>query len=695
MKLIYLVVLSFIFIFSGLSQEYKSTNYSIKKEKVVSPREMEQGFNPTIYSLEAPVPGGSSTKSYLLDQKIASKEYYKKSKFKPTTPFLKSQQKPVVGDTFVPTRYLSNGSSFPIYGGIPSDNTLAVSNDDIVLVAMNSVLYGYDLKSDTAIFENYYIYLRTIVEGLTTSSYYDPKLIYDPEEDRFVLVLLKDNEPAKSEVIVCFSSTNDPNDPWNIYHLPGNPKDNNRWTDFPAISITNDKLYFTGNLIVPNEPWQTGFDGSIIWEMDKFAGYNGDSSINATLYDSITYNNSYIRNLHTVQGGDGNAETLFLLSNRNFDISNDTIFFLELTNSELFIEPLISDLPYGVPPNARQQDTDTSDANEGLQTNDARVLGAVIIDDEIQFVGNTINPSTGFSAIYHGVVANIYNSPSVTANIIGDSIRDFGYPNIAWSGNEACDREVIIGFNHSSFDDFPGVSSLFCNNDRQYSSVLEVKKGYNYVDRLGGGYERWGDYFGLQRKFNEESTTYAFGYLAMENKKNSGFCAELKSPDTSVIDISFSVDSPQNYCNNSVTAEINSGYPPFTYQWNSESPSSDNKIHGLCAKDTVSCTVTDARGCSTTKKFVVPIKPLENGNIYPNPTSDYAAVQFEIEEDKAVTARLYDANGRLVKELATLPAKSGLNEFSFSLIPLSSGVYTLLLLSDDSEIGSYKVVKQE
>lgn len=679
--------------FSVYAQNFNKSAFNIEKKRTVNPREIVPDFNPTITHLEAPNPDGNSSKSYLLQQKRASRDYFKNFKPESSNLILKTNEQIGVGTTFIPTRWTPIGTSFPLYGGIPSDNTLAVSNDDIVMVSMNSLVYAHDLKEDTAVFENYQINLRSFVGGSMNSFYYDPKLIYDPVEDRFVLVLLKDNTPASSEVIVCFSTTSDPRDPWNIYSLPGNPLNNNRWTDFPAISLTHDKLYFTGNLIVPDEPWQTGFDGSVIWEMDKTAGFSGESSLNATLYDDIKYNDTFIRNLHTVQGGDGNANTLFLLSNRNFDVQNDTIFFLELTDGNLYIEPLITDVPYGVPPNARQVDTDTSDAENGLQTNDARVLGAVIIDDEIQFVGNTVNPETGFSAIYHGVVSNIYDSPSVTGTIIGDSIKDFGYPNIAWSGNEPCDREVIIGFNHSSYTDFPGVSAVFCNNDRAYSEVLEVQQGQNYVDRLPGGYERWGDYFGLQRKFNAESTTYAFGYLAMENKRNSGFCAELFSPDTTTIHLNFSVQKPQNYCNNTIEAEVVSGLPPYTFVWNDGPETNDNTFSGLCANDTVFCSVTDARGCTSTTKYVVPISPLENGNIYPNPTTDEAAVQFEVSADTKITATLYDDNGRLVKEISTLPAKKGLNEFSFSLQPLSAGVYTLILAEGDNIIESLKLVK--
>ncbi|RYM34737.1 T9SS type A sorting domain-containing protein [Brumimicrobium glaciale] len=674
-----------------VGQDFRKTNFSINKSKTITDFQKQSPYLEVVNNLEMPLPDGNSTKSHLLRQKKLSKEYFSTQKKGFQSTYLKSVAQPVVGDSFIPSRWY-NGSKKPIPGGIPSDNTLAISNDGILMLSMNSTVWAYDMTSDTTLFEDQMISLKSFVAGIPSSNYYDPKLAYDSEEDRFVLAFLKDNDPLKSEVIMCFSSTNDPRDPWFIYNLPGNPLNSNRWTDFPTISITNDKVYFTGNLIVPNEPWQTGFDGSIIWEMDKFKAYSGDTTMQATLYDNITYDGNYLRNLHLITGAKGNSDKQFLLSNRNFDIQNDTIFFLEIDNGSLLISPLTSDVSYGVPPNARQIDTDTSDATSGLQTNDGRVLGGILIDDEIQFVSNTIDPSTGYCGVYHGLISSVYNSPIVSGRIIGDSERDYGYPNIAWSGNETCDREVIIGFNHSSFTDYPGNSTIYCNNERQYSPVLKIKAGSNYVNRLSGGYERWGDYYGLQRKYNT-GEIYSFGFLALSNSGNSGFMAQLFSPDTTRIRLQLKVID-YSFCNVVIEASSIGGVAPFEYSWNNQNYSTDNKFKGGCTNDTVQCVVRDSRGCFDTLKYVIPPNNISSGNVYPNPTSDQVAIQFEIDQAQIVYIEIYDTGGKLVKKLETLPAKKGLNEYVFSMSPLANGIYTVLLISNEEVLQKEKIVKQ-
>lgn len=670
--------------------------YQIPLKHVNDPRNLEADFNVMLKNIEAPRPDGPGAKSYLLQQKIKSRDYYKDKIDKRNTVIpSKSTPGPEIGLTFIPQRELPNGNVIINQAGIPSDNTLAINNDDLALVAMNSSMYAHHLVGDSAYFEESVVFLRPFVGGGGFSFYYDPKLFYDPVEDRFILALLKDFDPENSEVIICFSSSSDPADPWYIYHLPGNPLDNNRWTDFPCIAVTEDKLYFTANLIIPDVSWQVGFDGSIIWEMDKKAGFNGASDIQASLYSDIRYDGKFIRNLHPIQGADGLADEMFFLSNRNFDVINDTLFMARIVNDDVVVNPVILDTPYGVPPNARQFDTDTSNVESGLQTNDARVLGGILFDDEIQFVANTINPETGFSAIYHGHILFPYDVPEAYGQIIGDSIKDFGYPNIAWSANELCDRETIIGFNYSSFDHFPGTAAIHYGNDGNYSAVKTISEGLNYVDRLPTSTERWGDYFGIQRIYNQEGTVGSFGYWPTETKGNSGFYATLYSPDTAQLQVEVTIQKSAP-CDWEIQLAVINAEQPIQFDWNANNEFVTNAAFGpVCAGDTVNVVVMDERGCEKNLRIIVPLTDLSEGiNVYPNPVVDFVAVQFELKDDQVIKAELYDMAGNKIEKLIQMKAKKGLNEFSFSAISLAQGVYNLVISTEKEIIDSFKIVKQ-
>lgn len=680
--------------------EYKSKTFTIKQKATVSPRHVERSYSPYLKNIEAPTPGGTSAKSFLLRQKIKSRAQFpiKKS----TQEYKKAKaSNPKLGREYGLYYYTNSGVQREIIGGRPNDNTLAVSNNGIVLSALNRSIYAYDLNTDTTAFENQKISLSSMAGGATSIGdyYYDPKLIYDEQADRFIIVFLKNSSPATNKIIVCFSTSNDPNDDWNVYEVPGNPLDNNRWTDFPAISITKNDLFITGNLIVPDVSWQVGFDRSVIWQIDKSTGYSSELDLDSKLYSEITYKGKYIRNLHVVRGANGVVDKQYLLSNRNFDITNDTIFVMDIEGhlsdetQELNVNLGISNLSYGVPPNGRQEDTDVTLPTEGLQTNDARVLAAIKHGDEIQFVSNSINPSTGFSAIYHGVLTNL-DEPEITARLIGDSIRDFGYPNIAWTGNEECDNEVIIAFNHTSLTDYPGISCVYVNNDREYSDVIELKKGENYVDRTVGGNERWGDYFGLQRKYNEPGKVYSFGYFGNADKRNTGWHNEIMSPDTSMLSVSLSYSNSSGLCEQTIEVIPSGGIAPYTYNWDNYPSYTTNVSPALCSDDSVIVQVTDDRGCMV--ESIIHTKQTEypgENTVFPNPFMNKFVVQFKVEKQSKIEASVFDLKGNLIDNVLELNAKEGVNELMFSLEPLEAGVYIVKVKANGKEIIKEKVIK--
>jgi len=679
------------------STESKRMIFSAALINIADPSQfLNDDFGAQLINLELPSPNGTSYRSFLMQQKIMAKAYWDANKTNAErTEQQRSTPQPILSsEGFIPTRMLSNGSIQTLIAGIPSDNTCAISKDGIMLVGINSHIFAYNVNTGEPVFETHNITLTAMFSSTPTfASFYDPKVIYDPVRDRFILTFLKDSSPNTSKIIMCFSSTNNPADPWYVYELPGNPLDNNRWTDFPCLSITNDKVYYTANLIIPNVSWQVGFDGSVIWEMDKDSAFAGANDINATLYYDIIFEDRFVRNLHPVNGANGTANELVCLSNRNFDITNDTIFYVHLVDGEINVQALKTNVNYGVPPNARQSDTNIDDPTMGLQTNDARPLGAIMFDDEIQFVNNTVNPNTGYSAIYHGRIT-WSDGLEVTGNIISDDLQDFAYPNIAWSGNEDCDREVIINFLYSAPNIFPGAAAVYVDNDRNISDVLVIKTGENIADRLPGGYERWGDYTGLQRKHDEEGLVYSFTYHTLEDERNTGFGVALSSPDSSKIIANLQLNSALQVCGNYLTIQVSGAVPPLQYVWNDGEVTTSAEFGPFCVNEPVSCTVTDARGCSETVAFSAAFTPPSDDIvIFPNPSPDYAVALFQVVGTPIIKANLYDNAGHLIAVLIEKPGTDGLNQLIFSMESLAQGSYHLVIFADGEKIHQEKILK--
>lgn len=694
--LLIFLILWFAFPLHVSTQSFKTHRSTIRKIGMARPYQMLPDFNAQLINIEKPPPDGESVRSYVMRQKIESR---KRFPIRHTT--AKSNQSdsmhapmPRILYDWGMKRQVSSGTVFSIQGGIPNDNTLAVSDSGIVLAGINSLLYGWNIPDSSKVFTNFSISLFSLAGGGINDNYYDPKIIYDEQADRFILVFLKNFDPQTNGYIVCFSTSNDPTDDWNVYFIDGNPLDNNRWTDFPAISITKDELFITGNLIVPDVSWQVGFDGSVIWQVSKEDGYTGNDTLTHRVYTDIRYEGRFIRNLHPVQGARGVVDEQYFLSNRNFDVQNDTVFVLKMLSKldedqNLSIRALRTNLSYGMPPNGRQTDTDTSDATGGLQTNDARVLGAVYYDEKIQYVANCVNPETGLSCIYHGFVQDPGGETVIRGRYIADPYLDFGYPNIALCGNEYCEPEAMIGFNYTAPDSFPGIAMVYFNNDSVYSDLKLIKTGENFIDRLPGAYERWGDYFGMQRWHVRKNEAVLIGYYGLNSRGNGSWLAHVQSPDTSKLIAAIRISTVNQSCSGVASVEISGGLPPYSVVWNEQSHSTE--LTSVCDGQRIRVDVSDARGCTFSDSLVYKEQNVNNG-VFPNPSSISIAYRFTLDKDMPVSASIFDLSGKHVVDLLERPGTKGVNELTFSTLPLSSGNYALRLSSGSTIIGTERFV---
>ena len=582
---------------------------------------------------------------------------------------------PVVrGDLSMKRVFTINGSQVPIPGGTPNDNPLAYG-DSVVLTAVNSVIWGWDLRTDTFLFPQQFIPLIAASGVQTPAGSSDPRLLYDPVAERWVLLFFVGNTPSTSQIVVCFSQSKDPNAGWNTYTLPGNPLNNNRWSDFPSMAFTDDKLVMSINLIIPGVSWQVGFDGTVIWEMDKAAGYAGATTLPAELHHGFATNGRWIRNLVAVTGWDGYTSKPMWASNRNFDAQNDTVFFLTRADSAVggthsyAINVLRASQPYGLPPNGRQPSTPAADPTKGLQTNDGRWLGAQELPDgSVHLVSTTRDFATQRSAIYHGIIPTPDQPDTLLGHVIGDPVRYFGYPNLTWIGNEGCDGELLIGFNHVSPSNFAGYSAVYCGNDGSYSSVVPLKSGLGNVSKLGGA-ERWGDYFGIQQDYSTPGQAWLAGFYALGNGGNGTWMHLLQSPDSTALSVQLLTGGQG--CDRFAEATP-TGLGPFTYAWSDGSTAPQSGT--ACGGDTLYVRVTDARGCSYDASVVLPMTDAPATLLFPNPAQSEVFALIDAPGKGIIDFEVVDASGAVV-ESAHAQVRAGRNEVYAWLGHLPRGTY--------------------
>lgn len=431
--------------------------------------------------------------------------------------------------------------------GIPNDNTMAISNDGFIVSAINTTVTILNDEGERLGFKS--LYGMTAGQLGLLDRYYDPKVIYDPLSDRFILVFLEGSTSADTRIVVGFTETNNPTQSWNFYALNGKPLGGKTWSDYPIIAHNKTDLYITVNLLRDNESWQEGFVESFIWQVNKQDGYDGNENLRQNLFSGINYNNKPVWSICPVQPGiDFDQENMYFLSVRPDALSNDTLFLHEITNSTTSgnaqhkISVLTTDLPYGVPPTAYQPVV-----GYRLQTNDTRVLSAVYHDNTIHYVQSSILTDEIRSGIYHGIISSMNEMPQVNGTIISSNELDFAYPSIAFAGNTKLDNQsMVITFSHVGENEYAGTSAIYHNKSEGlesiYSNLVSIKSGDSLINTfVADTAERWGDYTDIQRKYNEPGVIWLCGSYGDSLGRNNVWLSKLSVKNDLIVEDKFLV----------------------------------------------------------------------------------------------------------------------------------------------------------
>lgn len=503
------------------AQQARVHTYKASLCGTVNLSQVEDKYNAQVYSLELPEPDEGIDAANLEKIKEASAQLFPRKKgtaLNKTT----AVQKPVLLKGYI-------ADTLP---GIPPDNDMAISKGNKSVSVMNSNIAVHDATTGQMIYRKDLKLFSTAV-GLNNSFQdyrYDPKIMYDPQADKFICVMLNATN-AHNWIVMGFSTSNDPAGSWHFYKFYGDYSLDTTWFDYPTVAITEKEFFLTGNKLKFNSSWQTGFVQSVIYQVNKQQGYNGDTSISYQIWDSISLNGRNIRNLYPVKGGDAiYGPEQYFLSNRNFDIQNDTIFLVKMPdtigsgNNNLTITPLLSNIPYGVPPVGRQPDTSAT-----LATNDGRILGAFRVGNEVQFTSASIDTNYGNASVYHGVISNFTTTPTLFAQKYSIDTLDFGYPNLSYAGTYSGQIHSIISFNYTGPTTQPGMGAIYFDGSG-FSDMLDVKQGLGSIKQLSGKEQRWGDYKGSQPDWNATGIVWIEGIFGRADMKYGNYMAKLASP---------------------------------------------------------------------------------------------------------------------------------------------------------------------
>lgn len=401
-------------------------------------------------------------------------------------------------DATTPT-LVSSFNATSIGSGYPPDNTMAISNGGYIVVAVNSSIAIYNTSGTLLGSWSLYSFFNGAGGGYE-NDFYDPNVLYDSGSDRFFFSCCVGRTYQKSKVLCAFSQSNNPLNGWNNYYLTGNPLGNNCWLDFPRIAYSTNEVYVSGNLFTN----AGSYNQSIFYHMTKQKGYSGQ---NLTWQYWYNISGSPFSLLPVSYGGSGSyGPGVYLVATSSS--SGSAVKFYNLTDdltasNEQLKYYSVSVPSYSVGANAVQKGSSTK-----LSPGDCRAQNGFYQNGLVHFVYGAATNGSYNGVKYHRI--NVSNQTSSLNKSIYSSGYDLCFPGIAWAGTSSSDKGVLISFQHTSSNSFPGVGAFNVDDAGAVSSWTGCATGAGYVkiDFPSASLSRWGDYTLLQKRQNSSPRRY-------------------------------------------------------------------------------------------------------------------------------------------------------------------------------------------
>ena len=328
---------------------------------------------------------------------------------------------------------------------------------------------------------------------------FDPKVIYDQYNGRFIAVTLGGAASSSSWIMLGVSATSDPTGTWYKWAIDADVEGSTQtgnYADFPGLGIDADNVYITVNMFNSSDSYQY----STLRVIPKTQLLSGTSAISLNRFSNPTGSGFTLQPAHTfgassveyiVHGGysiSGTPPRRFLrLAKITF--SGGTPSWIDMG----YIE--VTSYPTAGFPNAPQLGSSNT-----IETNDSRLLNAVFRNGYLwatHTVTNDANTKTEI-AWYQidpslASLSSPYGTP-VQQVRISDSSRWYYYPSIAVNSND----DAGIGFSGSSNSEYVSAyyTARFSSDTLgTVQSVGVLKSGLApYYKTYSGTENRWGDY---------------------------------------------------------------------------------------------------------------------------------------------------------------------------------------------------------
>ena len=400
---------------------------------------------------------------------------------------------------------------------IPPDTMGAVGIDKIITSLNNNIVIQD--KATGA---------RINVTGLSTfwasaggSGVFDPRVLYDPYNNRWIVAAVSNAQSANSSVLIGVSQTSDPQGAYSLFRFivgcsggTGGCNANGEWADFPMIGFNKNWVVVSWNQFTISG---SAFIAGKVLVLDYPALRGG--AANATLFTGLTATVGGFC-LHPATTFSSTEETLYLpthISSAGASYRLHTITgtpstpVFNLAPSNLtrpgggWTQPGGDNLPQQCVPGVGLPTQTCPATIRGVDATDAFIRSNVVFrNGKVYYAQNIALPSGGLTNASRFAVQwtalNIDGSfadggriEDPTAQVFNGG-KHYAMPSIAVNKN----NDVLVGFSEFESDDYIDAGYAFRLGSDPAGTMRDpiiTKEGEDYYQKtFGGPRNRWGDY---------------------------------------------------------------------------------------------------------------------------------------------------------------------------------------------------------
>jgi PKD repeat protein len=374
-----------------------------------------------------------------------------------------------------------NGTLIPpdVSGAVGPNHVLTAHNQDVKITNKS----GVQISSVTLD-----AFWSSVLPGGGT---FDPKEVYDPYSNRYIMVTLGGGGANTSCVLIGVSATNDPTGTWHLFNILVDNTGTN-WLDFPELGFNKNWIAVGGNLFGISSGTA---NGAALFVFNKGNLYNNTNSQH-TLFESSLTNDFCVTPVNTL---DANENSLFCLESWNG--GNAQIMLHKITGTPAVpvltvgVATITGTIPWQVPSSTNFG----TQLGSGIQIDcgDDRLTSGVYRNHRLWTSHNAYLPATGnpnrCSSEWWQVdtAGNIVQNSTIDDNT--GAIFHF-YPSVAVNAN----NDALIGYSTTGASIHPSSAySYRAHTDaiNTFESTYTYQPGMNiYTKDFGSGRYRWGDY---------------------------------------------------------------------------------------------------------------------------------------------------------------------------------------------------------